>query len=121
MLQDRETSIENHQRFVSRVVEARTVWGLRGPEGWASCDSVEFEDTRVMPFWSDAAYARRAATDDWSGWTAMAIALDDFLDTWLKGMHEDGVLVGTNWDANNCGLEVEPRELAAELLEAAAR
>jgi hypothetical protein len=63
-MQDRETSIENHQRFVSRVVEARMLW--------------------------------------------------------LKGMHEDGVLVGTNWDANNCGLEVEPPELAAELLEAAA-
>ena len=32
-------------------------------------------------------------------------------------MHEDGTLVGTNWDANNCGLEVEALELAKELLD----
>ena len=38
------------------------------------------------------------------------------IDTWLAGMSEDGVLVGTNWDAELEGLEVEPSDLAEELL-----
>lgn len=32
-------------------------------------------------------------------------------------MHEDGVKVGLNWDANLSGLEVDPREVAKLLLE----
>jgi hypothetical protein len=31
-------------------------------------------------------------------------------------MSEDGVMVGTNWDADLSGLEVEPYDLARELL-----
>jgi hypothetical protein len=31
-------------------------------------------------------------------------------------MSEDGVLVGTNWDADLSGMEVEPGDLAGELL-----
>jgi hypothetical protein len=30
-------------------------------------------------------------------------------------MDKDGVLVGPNWDANLCGLEVEPLELSQKL------
>jgi hypothetical protein len=115
MLQDRATSLANHNRFVERVLASRMVWGLRGPDGWAICDSAEYEDTQVMPFWSDSAYAARAAKDAWSDYAPAAITLDDFIDKWLRGMHEDGVLVGTNWDANNSGLEVEAQQLAGEL------
>jgi hypothetical protein len=31
-------------------------------------------------------------------------------------MDEEGVLAGTNWDANLCGLELNPRALMQELL-----
>ena len=115
MLQDRATSIENHKRFVCRVLAAGEVWGLQSDDGWAVCDSNEFDDRRVMPFLSDRAYAGRAAKEEWAGYEPARIAISDFIDRWLKGMHDDGVLVGTNWDANNCGLEVDAIDLAQEL------
>lgn len=114
-LQDRETSVENHRRFVERVRARGEVWGLKAKDGWAVCDSNETDDARVMPFWSDRAYAKRAAQDEWAEHAPTAIPLDVFIDRWLKGMHADGILVGTNWDAANCGLEVDAIELARAL------
>jgi hypothetical protein len=118
MLQDRVTSEENHERFIRRVLEAGEVWGLKSSAGWAVCESTEFEDRDVMPFWSDRAYAKRAAREEWALYEPTPIALSDFIDAWLRGMSEDGTLVGTNWDAGNCGLEVEPIELARRLTDA---
>lgn len=68
-----------------------------------------------MPFWSDRADARRAAVDEWSDYVPTPLTLEQFLDPWLPGMRRDRVLVGTNWDAQNCGLEIEPDELARSL------
>jgi hypothetical protein len=31
-------------------------------------------------------------------------------------MHDDGTLVGTNWDAGNCGVELSALDLAQQLL-----
>jgi hypothetical protein len=106
----------NHDRFVSRVRETRLVWGLKSDEGWAVCESNEYEDTDVYPFWSDEADAVAHCTDDWAGFVPATLDLDVFIDTWLAGMSEDGVLVGTNWDEDLSGLEVEPSDLAEELL-----
>jgi hypothetical protein len=117
MLQDRATSNESYERFIRRVVTAREVWGLKSSAGWAICDSNEHDDRRVMPFWSDRAYARRAAVDEWADYEPAPLGLDDFVDVWLRGMDADETLVGTNWDANNCGAEIEPAELARRLIE----
>jgi hypothetical protein len=118
VLQNTETSLEHHHRFIRRVALAKSVWGLRNADGWAVADSTEFENVDVMPFWSDEAYARRAARDGWSSYVPTRIPVAEFIDNWLQGMHAEHVLVGTNWDANNCGLEVEPAKLASELLNA---
>lgn len=118
-LQLREICEENHRRFVERVAASGVVWGLRSAEGWVTCAASGAEDGEVMPFWSDRAYAARAAREEWAGYEPTSIALDSFIDPWLQGMHEDGTLVGTNWDANNCGLEVPADQLAQELVDCA--
>ena len=116
MIQDRATSEENFSRFIERVREKREIYGLQSPGGgWAVCPSNEKEDASVMVFWSDRAYAARHQKDDWKTYTPSAIPLDEFIDAWLKGMHEDGFLVGPNWDANLFGLEVEAIEVARRL------
>ena len=107
---------ENHDRFVREVRANRLVWGLQSDQGWAVCESIEYEDTDVYVFWSTADQALIHCTDDWSGYRPASLELDLFIDTWLAGMSEDGVLVGTNWDAELEGLEVEPSDLAEELL-----
>jgi hypothetical protein len=69
--------------------------------------------------WSRAVGRRVAMREEWADYEPTAIPLDSFIDPWLNGMHEDGVLVGTNWDANNCGLEVPADQLAQELVDCA--
>jgi hypothetical protein len=68
------------------------------------------------PFWSTEAEARVHCTDEWARYEPARLELASFIATWLAGMSEDGVLVGTNWDADLAGLEVEPEDLAEELL-----
>ncbi len=115
MIQDKSQSEANHRRFVERVTQLGVVWGLKSADGWAIAPSNEFEDRDVMPFWSDQAYAARAAREEWSSYSPAEIPLSDFLDLWLQGMSADGVLVGTNWDAALTGREIEAEDLAAEL------
>jgi len=118
MLQDHATSQESYDRFVERVLERREVYGLRSPKGWAVCPSQQEEGAAVLVFWSDRAYAARHQKEDWKDYIPTAIPFDEFIDAWLKGMHADGSLVGPNWDANLCGLEVRPIEVAKRLVTA---
>lgn len=104
----------NADRFVERVRETGEVWGLRSEKGWAYCPSNESE-TDILVFWSDRAYAARHAVEDWAEYVPTPMSIDDFIDSWLFGMHQDGLLVGTNFNADLAGLELEPRELAEAL------
>jgi uncharacterized protein DUF2750 len=115
MLQSQATSAENYQRFVERVRNSGEVWGLKSDNWWANCPSNHDENKDVLVFWSDRAYAARHAKEGWSGYEPTSISLDSFISRWLPGMHEDGVLVGPNWDAHLCGLEVEPLEVSQKL------
>ncbi len=104
-----------HEQFVKRVLEKEVIWGLEDENGWCVCESNHYEDTPVMLFWSDEAYARRCAVEEWSHFKPSPLTLTDFKKDWLYGMNEDGLLVGTNWNAKLIGLEVEPSDLFNEL------
>jgi hypothetical protein len=105
----------NYDLFVSQVLESGQVWGLKNDDGWALCDSVEFEETDVFPFWSSEKHAAGHCEGEWKIYDAATLSLDEFLEDWLPGMHEDGAMVGPNWDGELNGLEVEPRDLAERL------
>lgn len=115
MLQNNSTIEYKHKKFVERVVDSDAVWGLKSPEGFATSDSNDFEDAQVIPFWSDRAYAAILVKDEWKQYNPTSMPLGEFLENWLVGMSGDGLLVGTNWDANMCGKEIEPLELALEI------
>ena len=104
----------NADRFVTSAKSTRIVWGLRSSEGWAYCPSNQ-NDTDVLLFWSERAYAARHAKEEWESYEATAIPLDSFIDNWLQGMHGDGLLVGVNFNADLAGLELTPQELARAL------
>ena len=108
---------ENHARFIREVRDSGLVWGLKSDQGWAVCESNEYEDTDVYPFWSDRSSAALHCTDEWAVYEPTSLSLEIFLETWLPGMAEDGVLIGTNWDEELSGLEVEPFDLARELVD----
>lgn len=108
-------SERRYEKFIERVSKGKLVWGLTNEEGWCVCESNEYEDTDVMPFWSDEAYARQCAIEGWSNYHPTPIPLEEFMNSWLYGMNEDGLLVGVNWNAKLIGLEIEPAELFSKL------
>jgi hypothetical protein len=105
----------NCERFLDHIQESGQVWSLSSDDGWVVVDSAEFEDSEVMPFWSDESYAQLHCVDQWAHFKPAAISLEDFIDDWLTGMAEEGVLVGPNWNADLEGLELEPDEMLQRL------
>lgn len=116
MLGLKQDSADQYSRFIEFVKKEKIVWGLMSVDGWVVAPSNEYEETTVMPFWSHKAYARRAAKEEWGAYSATSIEFDEFIDTWLKGMDDQGYLVGVNWNAHLIGNEMEPRKLADDLL-----
>ena len=105
-----------YDAFIAEIKQTGEVWGLCTDEDdWAVCASSAYEDTDVMPFWSNKTLAQAQCVGEWAVFHAQAIPMEDFLNDWLPDMHEDDVLVGPNWDENLEGLEVEPADVAAEL------
>jgi hypothetical protein len=109
-------SKERHQRFVQTVLASQEVWGVKSSDGWACTTStVEIHlGKKVMPFWSDQAYAKQCAKGEWVDYEPTPIPFELFLERWLTGMANDNCLVGTNWNAQLCGHEIEALELKNE-------
>ncbi|MEN9433675.1 MAG: hypothetical protein RLZZ422_1264 [Pseudomonadota bacterium] len=115
-MKDAEVDFEAaYDAFIAEVKQTGQVWGLNSDDGWATCPSAFFEETDVIPFWSNEAAAKLHCTEEWSHYQPEAISLNEFLTDWLPGMHEDDIMVGPNWDEELEGLEIEPQDLAAEL------
>ncbi|RKR80016.1 uncharacterized protein DUF2750 [Mucilaginibacter gracilis] len=116
MLQDTAAAEQKYKLFIERVAATKLVWGLMNKQGWANSTVNDDDETDVIPFWSDRAFAKACARDDWRGYTATEIPLAEFLENWCIGMDENDTLVGTNWDANMFGQEIEPLQVAFDIL-----
>ena len=116
MLQEIDTIDSKYNLFIEKVAASKLVWGLSNKKGWANADSNESEDITVVPFWSERAYAKACAKEDWRDFSAAEIPLADFLETWCVGMADDELLAGINWDANMLGKEIDTLSLALDLL-----
>ncbi len=97
----------NYTLFIDQVLENETVWGLRSEEGWAHCESENYEDSGVIPFWSDPSYLKDFMDSEWVDYKMTKISLEQFLNHWLPGMDEDGILVGINWSEQFDDIEME--------------
>ena len=106
-----------YDAFIVTIRESGQVWGLFSQkiEGWATCPSAAYEDTDVLPFWSTEALAQTLCTQEWAVYQPQLIPLEEFVNDWLPGMHEDDALVGPDWSVELEGLEIEPADVAAEL------
>lgn len=105
----------NYECFIADAIHTGCVWGLEGPEGWALCPSVVNDKLDVLPLWSQPDYASVHCVDEWSHYQVVAIALDELLDDWLPGLHEDLTRVGINWNAAMEGDEMEPLDLLEDI------
>lgn len=69
-------SKRRYENFIKSVSESKTVWGLKSEDGWCVCESNDKKDTEVMLFWSDEAYARQCAVEEWIHYKPTSIPLD---------------------------------------------
>ncbi len=112
---------ENYDVFIADAIETGCVWGLESEEGWALCPSINNEEINVIPLWSQPEYAQAHCVDEWSTYRPIPISLEELLDDWLPGMHEDLILVGVNWNQDMEGLEIEPLDLTEDIDQEAAQ
>jgi len=102
---------ENYDRFIAEALATGCVWGLENSDGWALCPANSSREADVMPLWSQPEFAQAHQADEWKDYQVVPIALEELLDEWLPGMHDDVLLVGPNWNADLEGDEVEPLDL----------
>jgi hypothetical protein len=116
MLQDTAAIESKYQLFIERVAATKLVWALMSKTGWANSHSHDNEEVTVVPFWSERAYAKICARDDWRSYVPTEIPLAEFLESWCVGMAENETLAGINWDANMLGKEIDALQVALDIL-----
>lgn len=108
---------ENFDLFIAQLVSEGQIWGLKSDIGWLVCDSTEYEEGEVMPFWSTEKAAEELCIDEWQDYTPVEVSFEDFVSEWLQEFSEDGTLVGVNWNLELEGIEIDASELAEKLVE----
>lgn len=106
---------QNYDRFIVESLDQGCVWGLEGPDGWALCPSEKYDNTDVMPFWSQKEFAELHLVEEWADYKVVPVSTEEFIEEWLPGMHEDVYFVGVNWDSDMEGMECEPLDLLDDL------
>ena len=104
----------NYHRFLVESLASGMVWVLEQDGGFAICPSEQSDDVDVMPFWSNKDFAQVHCIDEWKSYEPIALDINEFLEDWIDGMHEDLILVGINWNKNFEGIEIEPLDLAED-------
>lgn len=118
---------EEYNRFIRNIIGSQTLYTLVSDEGdIAECPSTEYEEDDGEPVpvfcvWHDRAQAEACKVEEWADYQLEALPLDFFLHEWLVSMDQDAVLLGVDFDSELYGLEIEPVEVLADLLDAAAQ
>ncbi|MDN5286705.1 MAG: hypothetical protein JWR38_2979 [Mucilaginibacter sp.] len=116
MLQDTATIESKYLLFIEKVAATKSVWALKSKNGWANSHSNDSEEVDVIPFWSDKAYAKICARDDWRSYLPVEIPLVEFLESWCVELADNGTLAGVNWDVNMFGKESGALNIALDIL-----
>ena len=118
---------EEYNRFIRSIIGSQTLYTLVSDEGdSAECPSTEYEEDDGEPVpvfcvWHDRAQAEACKVEEWADYQLEALPLDFFMHEWLVSMDQDAVLLGVDFDSELYGLEIEPVEVLADLLDAAAQ
>ncbi len=104
--------------FMAEVKTSQTLWALQEPEteDWVVLDSINFENTEVMPLWSSEALAKVHCVDEWSDYIPCKISVAEWMEFWIEDLNEDGIIVGVNWVEEEC-VEIELSEFTQNLSE----
>lgn len=103
--------------FLTQAKENQLIWALqdKASEDWVVLDSINFEDTDVMPLWSTEALAKSHCVEEWAEYIPVAITVADWMEFWVEDLLEDGVIIGLNWQENDDCFELELSEFTQSL------
>lgn len=108
---------ENFNLFITQLIYEGQIWGLKSDIGWLVCDSTEYEECEVMPFWSSEKAAGDLCVGEWDNYSPVEIGFEEFASEWLQEFVEDGTLIGVNWNLELEGVEIDASDLAQQLVE----
>lgn len=105
--------------FLKQVKDTQELWALqdKNSEDWVVLDSVNFENTEVMPLWSTEELAKSHCVEEWADYVPAAISVADWMEFWVEDLLEDGVIIGLNWQENEDCFELELPEFTQALAE----
>lgn len=82
-------AMNRHSHFIKIAADRRSVWALWS-EGWALY--ADDDGTEAFPIWPEKVYADLCAIDQWSGYEANEIDLDE-LEELIPRLRADQVLI----------------------------
>lgn len=101
-----------YEYFVRKVCDCEAIWGLY-KEGWAT--GMTEHQASAIPVWPEQEFAACCATGEWDGFAPKAIALHDFLDSWLPGATAEGRAFAIFPTPSNKAVAVESDKLLCDL------
>jgi hypothetical protein len=103
---------DRYEYFIKQTADREEVWGLY-KDGWAL--AATNDGNSVFPLWPAEEYADMCAKEEWSGYEASSISLNDFIDDLLPMLERDGVLPGVFYTPADKGITPEVSQLLSDL------
>jgi len=105
------------EKFQDDVKESQLLWALQDKVSgdWVVMDSMNYEETEVMPLWSSQELAQKHCVEEWQEYTSASISLADWFEFWLEDLVEDDVIVGLNWVGEEDDIELGLSEFTEAL------
>tara|TARA_R110000737_G_scaffold233718_1_gene246839 strand:- start:1681 stop:2037 length:357 start_codon:yes stop_codon:yes gene_type:complete len=103
--------------FLTQVKDNQNIWALqdKDSEDWVVLDSINFENTEVMPLWSSQTLAKSHCVEEWANYFPVAITVAEWMEYWVEDLLEDGVIIGLDWQENEECFELELPEFTQAL------
>lgn len=113
---DQQSTIKT---FIADVKTSQILWALQEPESenYVVLDSVNFENTEVMPLWSTAELAQSHCVEEWAEYEPIEISVAEWMEFWIEDLNEDNIIIGLNWPEEGDCTEVELAEFTQFLSE----
>ena len=111
------TSALNAHKFYKEVATNKLLWTIKDANGFPA--PINTEGKRAQPFWSSKSRAELIikSVAAYSSFETYELSLDVFLDRWVSGLTQDGILVGVNWSGTSAtGYDIEPNQVALNIL-----
>lgn len=97
------------EKFLTTVKPTQLLWALKDPtsDNWVILDSLNYEDSEVMPLWSTKSNADVHRTDGWEDYECASITIADWLEFWVEDLINDNVIIGIDWLGKETDLEMD--------------